>query len=210
MLSIKNIIITLLALVALIGVSSLTTLNQKKPLIAQETFKTSDPIKSIAKPNWWIKPIEPANQSKSAKKSKTVTNQREPVSNFLKIPKNDEWKLTISSGIASAIYDLYFEDKHYELAIIRMNGKVPQEEVLSIWQNKVGLMPKSPYTAINLVTKYNQELKLIAFKGDKKTILLAVHKRHKLTFFRLLSNEGIDEKVTQKFTDFLSEVEIIN
>ena len=106
--------------------------------------------------------------------------------------------------------NLLFENKDYELAIIRMNAKVPQEEVLSIWQNKVGITPKSPYKSIKLITKYNQPLELITFKGEQKAILLAIHKSHKLTFFRLLSNEGIDEQITQKFKEFLFEIEIIN
>lgn len=91
-----------------------------------------------------------------------------------------------------------------------MNAKVPFREVVSIWQNKVGLVPKSATQSMPIVTKKNQQLELIPLIGEQKAILLAIHKGHKYTFFRLLSHQKIDEKVIQKFKDLLSEIEIIN
>ena len=159
--------------------------------------------------------MKPASSGKTAnempsKHTTNVNNQREPLSNFLKMPKNDEWQLSKNSGIASAKYELVFEDKTYELSIIRMNAKVELEEVLSIWQNKVGLVAKSQFTSTTFLTNTNQKLDLIPLIGKQKTVLLAVHKAQKYTFFRLLSNQKTEEKVTQKFKNLLMEIEIIN
>lgn len=208
----KTFTISLLSVVFFTSVFSVTAKEKENKPLSQNNSLPSSTVQSIAKPNWWVKPsISTKPLGKMPKQHATqVNNKREPLSRFIKMTKNDEWKKTDGQGIASAKYELIFEDKRYELAIIRMNAKVPLVEVLSIWQNKVGLTPKSATQSMPIVTKKNQPLALFSLIGEQKTILLAVHKAQKYTFFRLLSNQKIDEKVIQKFKDLLFEIEIID
>ncbi len=208
----KTNIISLLSIVIITLVFTLTTKDKASKPLSQSTPPLSSSVQSIAKPNWWKKPDTVTKSLGKMPKQHTapVSNKREPLRNFLKMAKNSEWKIIDSKGIASAKYELVFEGKHYELAIIRMNAKVALDEVLSIWQNKVGLQPKSATHSTPLITKKKQQLELIPLIGEQKTILLAMHKAQKTTFFRLLSNQKIDEEITQKFKDLLFEIEIVN
>lgn len=180
--------------------------------LAPPTHQVNDTVKSLAQPNWWVKPAASAKtiSNTSAKQKSNINNQREPLRNFLKMPKSDDWNVLERSGIASAKYELIFGGNSYELSIIRMNAKVALEEVLSIWQNKVGLVPKSTFTSTEFLTKKKQSFELIPLVGEKKTIILAVHKAQKYTFFRLLSHKKIDDDITKKFKAFLFNIEIFN
>ncbi len=169
-------------------------------------------LKSIADPNWWKKSSDKLSTSNKVKKSsQQVTNNAEPINNFIKFPQNNNWVLIKGKkGISSAKYSLVFEGKYYELAIIRMNASVALESVLSIWKNKVGLDPKSPFTSSLFLTNSKQELQLIPLIGSQKAILLAVHKNKKHTFFRLLGEQGIDKNAENKFKELLSEIIILH
>jgi hypothetical protein len=208
----KTIIISSLS-VGLIAVTLLLTSQDKADNgLSLNTSLPQNTVKSLAKPNWWKKPVAatllPVKMSKQ--KNTPVSNQREPLGHFMKMANAQEWKIMESQGIASAKYELLFEGKSYVLAIIRMNAKVPLNEVLSIWQNKVGLVAKSAMKSISIITKKKQNFELFTLTGEQKTILLAVHKAEKYTFFRLLSDQKIDEKVIEKFKDLLFEIEIKN
>jgi len=170
-------------------------------------------LKSIAAPNWWKKSNKNKILTKNnvKKSSQKVTNNAEPINNFIKLPFNNDWVLIKGKkGISSAKYSLVFEGKYYELAIIRMNASIALESVLSIWQNKVGLDPKSSFTSSSFITNNKQELQLIPLKGSQKAIFLAVHKNKKYTFFRLLGEQGIDKNAENKFKELLSEMTILH
>lgn len=195
--------------------------SEKQPL--KSVIKNNDKfssIKSIAKPNWWIKPKD--NSIASNKSTKPVKSNAEPISNFLTMPEMNGWQLQKNqSGIASATFEFTdTENKNslYELAIIRMNGQVALEAVLSIWQSKAGLPSSSSTKSMILETKQKQRLELFTFKGEKKTILVAVHQGQKYTFFRLSSphkndqesNPIINVKMEREFKEILAEVYIYN
>lgn len=201
------------------GQSSLTKVNDK--------FSS---MKSIAQPNWWVKSTHTAipniKPKAPQKHTKRVSKNSEPVSNFIILPNMDNWLLQKSTkGIASATYrfnDPQIKNKHYELAIIRMNANVALNDVLSIWQNKVALPSKQPSKSLMFTTKQKQQLDLFTFKGAQKIILVAVHKKHKYTFFRLASirqnnqqsNQentlASDKKIEQIFKNFLTDIYINN
>lgn len=175
-------------------------------------------MKSIAQPNWWIKP--PINSAVQQKTTPSVKRNAEPISNFLIMPDMNGWQLQKNkTSIASATFKFNGKDNKnnlYELAIIRMNGQVTLEAVLSIWQSKAGLTPDSSPKATTLVTKQKQKLELFTFKGEKKTILVAVHQGEKHTFFRLSSPHNnnqesdpiVNQKMERKFKDLLAGVYI--
>lgn len=173
-------------------------------------------MKSIAKPNWWIKPT--VNSVAPQQNTKPVKRNAEPIANFLIMPDMNGWQLQKNkTGIASATYTLNNNKNNpYELAIIRMNGQVALDAVLSIWQSKTGLTAGSSTKSTKLNTKQKQSLELFTFTGEKKTILVAVHKGEKYTFFRLSSAHKINQesdpigrkKMERTFKDLLAEVYI--
>jgi len=213
----------MMTIVILITVMSIIQLNQESsdnkgqvPTVkVDEQFSS---MKSIAQPNWWIKPAITAKVKHPPKKR--VTNNAEPISNFLILPEMNNWQLQKNkAGIASATYQFKRStdnNKHYELAIIRMNGKVALNNVLSIWQSKTGL--SSEPKPLVFSTKKKQTFKLFTFKGEQKSIFVAAHKKQKYTFFRLSTIEQNNQKsdlvnnaeIEQIFKDFLAEIYIYN
>ena len=195
-----------------VSTSLLAATNEQNTKISQLTNTNRQKqvnIKSIADPNWWKKPK--FSSPRNLKLSKVRSMKKEPVSNFLQLSLASDWHLiSENSGIASAKYQLLFEGERYELSVIRMNSSVPLSSVLSIWQDKVGLVPNSSLSTELFSTQRKQQFKLINLKGEQKSILLAVHQSNKYTFFRLLGDNGINEKVAQKFKDFLSTLYIFN
>lgn len=190
--------------------------------------KSQAHMQSIANPNWWQK------TSKSTMSKKMPTNmpsnmtsgmqsngnpdfsqmKSEPVSNFLKIPKDSDWHVIAGSiGVSSVKYLLTLEGKPYELAVIRMSNKVPLNAILNIWLAKVGLPIDMSVSAIDFKTKTDQSLQYYTLAGEQQSILLATHKQDKYTFFRLLgdnsSNQGLSQEVVVKFKDFLSNMEVL-
>ncbi|MDX2368545.1 MAG: hypothetical protein QNK36_09125 [Colwellia sp.] len=81
-----------------------------------------------------------------------------------------------------ALNDTENKNTPYELAIIRMNGQVSLDAILSIWQSKAGLPADSSTKSTTLDTKQKQSLELFTFTGEKKTILVAVHKSENILF----------------------------
>jgi len=171
---------------------------------------------SIADPNWWKKPMnsmaskqgDPTKKMMSAKHIKQV--KQEPIANFLQLPKANTWQIIGESiGIASAKYQWDFDQKAYEVSVIRMNNKVPLAAVLSIWQDKAGLSPKSTVNSETVTTNHQQNLIFYTLAGPKKTILLAVHQGNKYTFFRLLSEQKINEETIKQFKNDLKNIVIV-
>ncbi len=187
---------------------------QKEPVSPKEQNQAH--MQNIAQPNWWKKNNNNKVPVMASKKGATDFSKikSEPASNFLRIPKNSEWQIISGSiGVSSVKYQLNHKGEHYELAVIRMNNKVPFDSIMNIWKNKVGLAVNSPTTAINLATKHKQKLKLYKLVGSQKSILLATHQQEKYTFFRLLGNNatesGLSKQVVDKFNHFLMTMEII-
>ncbi|MFT7006178.1 MAG: hypothetical protein ACJAXJ_000680 [Colwellia sp.] len=218
-LKIKVVTVAIILLVTTVVIMQNNETNENKQLDSGvKTNGKFSSIESIAKPNWWIKPTVSSTTTKPSTKS--VKSNAEPISNFLIMPEMDGWQLQKNkTGIASATFKFNGKDNKnnlYELAIIRMNGQVTLEAVLSIWQSKAGLTPDSSPKATTLVTKQKQNLELFTFQGDKQTILVAVHKAEKYTFFRLSSphknNQESDQIVNKqmelKFNDLLADVYI--
>lgn len=218
-LKIKVITVAILLSIATVVIMQNNETLDNKPL--DSVIKNNDKfssMESIAKPNWWIKPTVSTTVSKQSTKS--VKSNAEPISNFLIMPDMNNWQLQKNkSGIASATFQFNeTENKNnsYELAIIRMNGQVALEAVLSIWQSKAGLTSNPSTKSTTLDTKQKQKLELFTFKGDKKTIWVAVHKAEKYTFFRLSSphknnqesGQVLNQKMERKFKDLLANVYI--
>ncbi len=185
------------------------TNEQKTSQLANTNIQRQANVKSIADPDWWKKPK--FSSPRNLRLSKTRSMKKEPVSNFLQLSLANGWHLlSENSGIASAKYQLLYEGERYEMSVIRMNSSVPLASVLSIWKDKVGLVPNAALSTELFSTQRKQQFKLITLKGEQKSILLAVHQSNKYTFFRLLGEHGINEGVTQKFKDFLSTLYISN
>ncbi len=190
------------------------------------SYKVTDKkeeIKSIAQPNWWLKPAITDQVKTPHNKNKRVNDNAEPVTNFLMIPKMDEWQLQEKTeGIASATYQLTNKGNelngHHQLAVIRMNAQVALDAVLNIWKDKAGLTSDITSEPVIFMTNKKQQLELYTFKGLSKTILVAVHKGKKHTFFRLSdvlkieqkSSETLDKQAEITFHNFLSEIFIFN
>jgi len=215
----KVVIVVVILLITTIVIIQNNKNSEKQQL--NSVIKSNDKfssMKSIAKPNWWMKPT--VNSVTAQAKTKPLKRNAEPISNFLIMPDMDGWQLQENkTGIASATYSLNdTKNKHYELAIIRMNGQVTLEAILSIWQSKAGLTPDSSTISTTLDTKQKQRLDLFNFTGKKNTILVAVHKGEKNTFFRLSSGHKINqksgfigrEKMERTFKDLLAEVYIFS
>jgi len=190
--------------------SVVTTVQSAEENVIQKGASHS--ISPLANPNWWKK--SPFNSDALMKKSQPKVDynlvRSEPLSNFLLVGENTSWQQVSGSvGVSSVKYQLDFEGKTYELAIIRMDENVPLPSVLNIWQNKVGLSSSSASPVADFKTENNQKLAIYSFKGQQKSILLATHKQDKYTFFRLLGEQGIDENVAEKFRVFLAEVTIL-
>jgi len=185
---IVSVVIILLITTIIIIQNNKTSGKQQLNLVNKSNDNFSS-MKSIAKPNWWIKPK--ISSAVSQKSTKLVKSNAEPISNFLTMPDMENWQLQENkTGIANAIYvlnDAGNKNPSYELAIIRMNSQVELEAVLSIWQSKAGLTAGSLTKSMTLDTQQKQRLELFTFKSEKKTILIAVHKGEKYTFFRLSS-----------------------
>ncbi len=170
---------------------------------------------SIASPNWWKKPAKSEAKKNHLTMNKMSANKikqvkQEPIKHFLQLPKANQWQLVGESiGIASAKYQWNFAQTAYEIAVIRMNSKVPLKAVLSIWQDKVGLTPNSNTVSEMITTNHKQKLSLYTFNGSQKTILLAVHQGNKYTFFRLLSDTLMSEQAINQFKEDLKNVVII-
>ncbi len=177
-------------------------------------------MKSIAQPNWWIKPSNTTKNKVQNNQTKQVRSGSEPLSNFLILPDMNNWQLQENkAGIASGTYEYKNSIDNaigYELAIIRMNTKIALNDVLSIWQSKVGTSIKQSNTPLAFSTKHKQNLNIFTFKGEQKTIMVAVHKKKKYTFFRLSAVKQSNNKsaplpiknIAQKFEDFLTDIYI--
>jgi len=187
--------------------------DQQKKQSAHQSAKSN----SIAKPNWWKKPAGmPVNSMKknaahSMSASQINTMRTEPLEHFLDFTLDKNWQLVSSNvGMASAQYQITLAGKHYELAIIRMNNKVPLPSVLNIWQNKVGLVAQQNNQPTSIKTKKGQNLQLITIQGDKKAILVAYNKQQKYTFFRLFAEDGLTPEIESNFRKFLTDLYIKN
>lgn len=221
--SLKNKIVSvvIILLITTIIIIQNNKASDKQPLdLVNKSYDNFSSMKSIAKPNWWIKPK--ISSTASQKSTKIVKSNAEPISNFMTMPDMEDWQLQGNrTGIASAIYvlnDTGNQNTLFELAIIRMNSQVALEAVLSIWQSKAGLTAGSLTKSMALDTQQKQRLELFTFKGEKKTILVAVHKAEKYTFFRLSSahsniqHSGPKEsnKMEITFKELLANVYIYN
>lgn len=216
----KIIIVVIILLIATViiwqSLQNTTKIQQEKTAVNVNNKQSK--MKSLAQPNWWIKPKVTAKAAH--KKTRSVSTSSEPVSNFLIMPDMNDWSLQKNKkGIASATYEFINKDssdenEQSELAIIRMNAQVALSAVLSIWQNKAGLSSTSPTKSTEFITKKKQTLELFTFKGESKTILVAVHKGKKHTFFRLSfehkANQLFNKEIENKFKNFLSEIYIHN
>jgi hypothetical protein len=183
---------------------------------------TFSEMKSIAQPNWWIKPSNTTKNKVQNNQTKQVRSGSEPLSNFLILPDMNNWQLQENKkGIASATYQFKnLEDNNvsYELAIIRMNTKVGLNNVLSIWQNKVGIPINQSIESSVFSTKHKQNLDIFSFQGEQHTILVAVHKKQKYTFFRLSAVKHNNNKnsllpnydIAQKLETLLTDIYIHN
>ncbi len=177
-------------------------------------YSVAAQTQSIANPNWWKKPsgVTPlANKSPKTMSAAQIKQvKQEPVSNFLQLPQHFPWQIIGESiGIASAKYQWNFAQKAYEISVIRMNNKVPLTAVLSIWQDKAGLSPTATVSSETITTNHQQKLIFYTLAGAKKTILLAVHQGHKYTFFRLLSEQKVNEKMIKQFKNDLKKIVIV-
>jgi hypothetical protein len=223
----KSVIVTII----LVSATMTFVLNYRENVnIRVENIATKEPstnknfieMKSIAQPNWWVKPSMTTTEKTQKQQTKQIRNSSEPISNFLILPKMVNWKQQAKkTGIASATYEFKSSENgkvDYELAIIRMNANVALSDVLSIWQSKID----SPINQLSkpsiFSTKKKQNLNIFTFKGEQKTILVAVHKKQKYTFFRLSTVQQNNKNspslpnknIAQVFESFLADIYIHN
>jgi len=193
-----------LATASIILFSNPVTATEKSEAKQNNTYRNF----SLAKPNWWLKPTLHSNKSTKSTVDYSQVKS-EPISNFLTIPVNDDWQIISGGvGVSSVKYQLIFEEKKYELAIMRMNKNVQLASILTIWQNKAGLAMSSETPSSNFETKNKQRFELYSYQGINKSILVATHKLNKYTFFRLLGEQNISKEVTDKFKEFLDGIVI--
>ncbi|MCJ8271214.1 MAG: hypothetical protein MJK04_17660, partial [Psychrosphaera sp.] len=124
-----------------------------------------------------LPPNHPPTKIDRSYSSKKQTATPGPKEHFLKVSPPPQWQLIEQQeGIASIKYRLSYDGSFYDLAVIRMNGKVPLNSVLKIWQEKAGLSGFADVQFKPFISKQAQTFDMATLKGPYKTIYLAIHK----------------------------------
>lgn len=144
--------------------------------------------------------------AKSSPHKVTAGNQ----DHFLQVTLSDDWQaIEQGEGIASLRFKLNLQGSSKEMAVIRMNKEVPLDTVINIWKQKVGLAPDATVKYQPFSNKDDQQMYIAELKGPYKTIMLAIHKGEKYTFFRLSGNHQYGEQTWTAFKSFLSGARIM-
>lgn len=222
-----NIKVTAILVVAAVGLTAFvfnqkledaSRQNELSQLLSAAETATQSPAKNSAKDSMVNMPLPTTVQRNSMPPGHpplgTSANNGHKVTsgaadNFLTLPTLPGWQsLEQGEGIASLKYRLTLDSDQQDMAVIRMNKEVPLDTVINIWKQKAGLGPDSTIKYQSFINNHEQSFYLTELKGPFKTILLAIHKDKKYTFFRLTGKNRRDDKALVAFKQFLSNAKI--